>query len=269
MHEKPKLTSDLEEAREENMENRADDLMFNIHGESSPKSWGVWAVLILAGLMIPFFYLAISLFSGLSSTTTGFVLLIASMVIGVGAMLGALYAIIRSHQTGGVMSGKSGTRNSYLETQIKDLMTADPILCGSLDEVQECAKIMYQNNVGYLIVIDGNDRCVGVVTDRDLVCGCLAQGLDPVSTPVTEVMERNFKSVRSTDTTRAALRLMSDEGIRRVPVIDGGRCVGVISVDDFIRKQACRLDDLAPIFRAQLAEPNPQHDLKTQRDYAA
>ncbi|MEW6055203.1 MAG: CBS domain-containing protein [Bdellovibrionota bacterium] len=139
--------------------------------------------------------------------------------------------------------------------KVKECMTDQPVLCGSLDSLFECSKLMYQKNVGYLLVIDGDDKFVGVITDRDIVCGCIAQGFDPQSTPVTEVMERRFFTLKPDQTIDEALRVMSENGIRRLPVIDENRCVGILSVDDLIVKEACETKDIAPIFKRQLSEP--------------
>ncbi|MBI3554855.1 MAG: CBS domain-containing protein [Deltaproteobacteria bacterium] len=145
---------------------------------------------------------------------------------------------------------------------VRSIMKPNPVVCGTLDGISECAEYMYRQNVGYLVVLDEHDRCVGVVTDRDVVCGGVAQGVDLAATPVTTIMEREFKAVAPGDSLHDCLKLMQVEGVRRVPVLDNGKCVGIVSLDGLIASGFCSLAEVATILKNQLGEPNPEHDLR-------
>ena len=148
--------------------------------------------------------------------------------------------------------------------EVRSILKSGPVVCGTLDGISECVEYMYRQNVGYLAVLDEHDRCVGVVTDRDVVCGGVAQGVDLATTPVTTIMEREFQWVAPADRLDEVLKIMQIEGVRRLPVLEDGKCVGVVSLDDLIMAGACTIEDVALILRNQLGEPNPEHNLRPQ-----
>ncbi len=145
---------------------------------------------------------------------------------------------------------------------VRDILKSNPVVCGTLDGISECALYMYRRNVGFLAVLDENDVCVGVVTDRDVVCAGVAQGIDLDATPVTMIMERNFKAVGPDVELKEVLKIMQVEGVRRLPVLEAGKCVGVVSLDDLIMAGFCTLENVAMILSNQHGEPNPDHNLR-------
>ena len=95
--------------------------------------------------------------------------------------------------------------------------------------VEACARMMRDNHVGFVPVVDGRGQVVGVVTDRDLAVRVLAEDL-PAETPVGEVMTRDVRICRFDDDVESAERKMASTRKSRLVVTDdGGRCVGVIS----------------------------------------
>lgn len=131
---------------------------------------------------------------------------------------------------------------------VNDVMTADPVTLSPSSPVSEAAKLMRDNEIGDVIVTDG-ETVVGIVTDRDLVVRGLADECDP-QTPVRDVYSRDIATVSPEDDAHAAARLMRDKSIRRLPVVDEGRPVGIVSIGDL----AQRLDPdsaLAEISHAQ------------------
>ena len=75
----------------------------------------------------------------------------------------------------------------------------------------------------------------GMVTDRDIVLRCVAAEEDPAQTPVRDIMTRSCATVAPGDDCREATRLMARHQVRRLPVVEGGRLVGVISLSDLAR----------------------------------
>jgi CBS domain-containing protein len=113
----------------------------------------------------------------------------------------------------------------------RDLMKKNVARCAEELTVESCARMMRDNNVGFLPVVDGKGQVVGVVTDRDLALRVLADDL-PTDTPVGEVMTREVRTCRADDDINAAELQMAAGRKSRVVVTDEGRCVGVISLSD-------------------------------------
>lgn len=102
--------------------------------------------------------------------------------------------------------------------------------------VVEVARIMKEKNVGSVIVISGDGRPVGILTDRDLVVRIMAQERDPGEVRSREVMTRNLITFRDSMGIYEAIRKMAGEGIRRMPIVDdSGILIGIVTLDDIIR----------------------------------
>src|SRR5688572_19084559 len=114
-----------------------------------------------------------------------------------------------------------------------DLMTPDPACITPNDSVQDAARMMGSYNVGSLPVVEGGDnkRIVGIVTDRDLALGVIGEGR--FDAKVGDVMTPNPRTVRETDDADVVSRLMAEEQVRRVPVVnERGAIVGMIAQAD-------------------------------------
>lgn len=119
-------------------------------------------------------------------------------------------------------------------TQIKDVMTPNPASCDPQATVVEAAKVMAREDVGPIPVVEG-DRLVGLVTDRDLVVRVLAEGRDPEGTTVGEVASTDVVAVSPDDDLDQALRLLAEKQVRRLPVVEGERLVGIVAQADVAR----------------------------------
>jgi len=97
--------------------------------------------------------------------------------------------------------------------------------------VQEAAKAMLDDDIGDVIVCDGDTVC-GIVTDRDITIRTVAHGKDPAATKLGEICSKDLTSLSLGDTVDDAVRLMREKAIRRVPVLDDGKPVGVVSIGD-------------------------------------
>ncbi len=115
----------------------------------------------------------------------------------------------------------------------QDVMTPSPRTVASSATVGEAAKLMRDEDVGSLPVVH-QDRLVGVVTDRDIAVRVVAEGRD-ASTPVAEVASDHPVTVDPLADLEQALQLMAEHQVRRLPVVDGGRLVGVIAQADIAR----------------------------------
>lgn len=126
-------------------------------------------------------------------------------------------------------------------TKVNELMTQNPSCVTPETTVQEAASLMEREDVGSLPVVESRDsmRLTGIVTDRDLALRVLARG-SSASTPVREVMSSgNLACVRPDDNLDKIERLMSEQQVRRIPVVDdNNRIVGMIAQADLAREQS-------------------------------
>ena len=113
----------------------------------------------------------------------------------------------------------------------RDLMTS-PAECLAPDETLVDAPRMFSKyDVGSMPVVDG-DTLVGVITDRDIIVEGVAKNLDLADTQISKIMSKNVVTVDVTDDALVVARVLADKQIRRVPVVDGDRVVGVVSQAD-------------------------------------
>jgi CBS domain-containing protein len=119
----------------------------------------------------------------------------------------------------------------------RDVMSEDCTCIGERDSVLDAASKLRDLDVGALPICGEDDRLKGMLTDRDIVVKVLAAGKDPGATQVGELGQGDGKTVTigADDSIEEALRTMASHQVRRLPVIDGNRLVGVISQADIAR----------------------------------
>jgi CBS domain-containing protein len=115
---------------------------------------------------------------------------------------------------------------------IEEVMTRNPLTVDESAPVSEAARIMRDANIGDVLVSRSDGSICGIVTDRDLALNVVAEGNDPASMVVRDVCNHTIESVESGDPVGKAVKLMSERAIRRLPVIDDGRLVGIVSLGD-------------------------------------
>ena len=114
---------------------------------------------------------------------------------------------------------------------VRDIMTADPVTLSRSASLREAAQRMRDDDIGDVIVMDDRDLC-GVITDRDIVVRAVAEGADPQFTKVGEICTSDVATVGPDDTVEQAVQLMRERAVRRLPVVEGGRPVGIVSLGD-------------------------------------
>ncbi|WP_370225100.1 CBS domain-containing protein [Cytobacillus sp.] len=115
--------------------------------------------------------------------------------------------------------------------KIRDIMTGHVESCSLLDNVYEVAVKMKELNVGAIPIVD-NEKLVGMITDRDIVLRCVAEK-HPASSKVEDIMSSHLVTVTRDTESREAARLMAEHQIRRLPVVEGDKLVGIVSLGDF------------------------------------
>ncbi|HWL90705.1 MAG TPA: CBS domain-containing protein [Actinomycetota bacterium] len=115
--------------------------------------------------------------------------------------------------------------------QVKEVMTTEPITLDRDASLVEAARVMRDRGIGDVIVVEGDDA-EGIVTDRDIVIRAVAEGVDPNTTRLGQVVTADLASVAPDDPVERAIELMREKAVRRLPVLDGGKPVGMISLGD-------------------------------------
>src|SRR6188472_822092 len=115
----------------------------------------------------------------------------------------------------------------------RDIMTPECTCVGEDDTVLDASKRLAELEVGAMPICGSDDRLKGMITDRDIVVKVLAQGKDPSSTQVGELAAQGeVVTIGADDPIDEALSTMTEHKVRRLPVIDDQRCVGIISQAD-------------------------------------
>jgi CBS domain-containing protein len=134
---------------------------------------------------------------------------------------------------------------------IREVMTDDIECCTLLDNVYEVATKMRDWNVGAIPIVNG-EKLVGMITDRDIVVRGVAEK-HPGSTKVEDIMTDRLITVTPDTTTKEAARLMAENQVRRLPVVDGERLVGIVALGDLALRDLS--DDQAGQALSEISEP--------------
>jgi CBS domain-containing protein len=118
---------------------------------------------------------------------------------------------------------------------IRDVMTPNPRTVSPEDSIQNAARIMRDLDTGVVPVVE-NGRPVGLVTDRDIVVRAVAED-GQLNRPVREIVTGGVVTARPDMSTREAAELMSEHQVRRLPVVEGERLVGIVSIGDLAVKE--------------------------------
>ena len=117
-------------------------------------------------------------------------------------------------------------------TTAREVMTGNASCVGTEDTLADAARQMRDLDVGALPICGDDNRLKGMITDRDIVVKCVADGRDPNQTKVSELAEGKPVTIGADDSVEEALTTMKDHGVRRLPVIDGHELIGILSQAD-------------------------------------
>ena len=132
---------------------------------------------------------------------------------------------------------------------VSDVMTPNPRTVTPSDSLVDAAKIMRDADVGAVVVTE-SDVVTGIVTDRDVVVRAIAEGANPAEATVADAVEdRELKTVTPDQSVDDVISLMREEKVRRIPVVEDGRAVGIVSIGDLA------LDREPRSALAQISEP--------------
>jgi CBS domain-containing protein len=123
-------------------------------------------------------------------------------------------------------------------TQVRELMTPDPEHLSADDTLVTAAQRMRDADVGSLPICDEQGQVTGIVTDRDIVVKCIADGGDPSSATVGSIASEMVYTVGPDDQIENALTVMEDHQVRRLPIVENGRLVGMLAQADVARNMS-------------------------------
>jgi CBS domain-containing protein len=127
-------------------------------------------------------------------------------------------------------------RGGTMAKSVRDAMTEDPRSIGAAESVVEAARLMRDEHIGSLPVTE-DERLVGMITDRDITTRVVAEGAVPETMSVGDVYSRDLISVEPNNDLEEALQLMGRHQVRRLPVVENGRLVGMVAQADIALKE--------------------------------
>ena len=116
-------------------------------------------------------------------------------------------------------------------TKHPDVMTAHPVALPATSSVVAAARTMRDSDIGDVIVVE-NGRICGMVTDRDITVRGVAEGRNISSLTLGDICSRQLTTLSPTDSVEDAVLLMREKALRRLPVVEGGKPVGIVSLGD-------------------------------------
>lgn len=126
--------------------------------------------------------------------------------------------------------------------KICDIMSNKVVSIEQNEPVSAAARLLKRCNIGSLPVCDEKGRLRGMLTDRDIVTRCVAAGSDPQDVKVSEIMSRGIITASPFDEVGKAVELMTGDQVRRLPVLDDGRLVGMVTLCDMARSCSCEME---------------------------
>jgi CBS-domain-containing membrane protein len=127
------------------------------------------------------------------------------------------------------------------DVKVSELMTRDVLACRPTDSIERAVQIMWEQDCGCVPVVDAQQNVVGMITDRDACMGAYTKGCALGEMSVAQAMSNGVALCRMHEDVEAALRMMADKQLHRLPVVDQGqRLAGVLSMADVLQAMAAR-----------------------------
>lgn len=120
----------------------------------------------------------------------------------------------------------------------KDVMTSNPSICREESTIYDVVRVMSREDCGVVPVVDLEDKCIGIITDRDICMRLVLEHLDPEDTLASELMSEDVITCHPDDDMEEVIAKMEREQIRRIPVVDDNdHIVGIISEGDIAKSE--------------------------------
>ena len=135
---------------------------------------------------------------------------------------------------------------------IREVMTPDPTTCRPSDSAFDAARVMSEGDFGAVVIAEDGGEVRGIVTDRDIVVRAVAEGRDPKSTEIGEILTTDPTTLSPDQSLDDAVNSLRDSHVRRLPVVDGSKVVGIVSIGDLAQAR----DEKSALADISAAAPN-------------
>ena len=119
-----------------------------------------------------------------------------------------------------------------MDQRIGEVMTPSPIALRATSTVVDAARAMRDAGIGDVVVLDANENVCGIVTDRDVTVRAVADGRNPAEMELGEICSKALVTLAPTDSVDDAVRVMRQQALRRLLVVEEGKPVGIVSLGD-------------------------------------
>ncbi len=120
-----------------------------------------------------------------------------------------------------------------MEKTVREVMTPQPTTLPASSKVSDAAAAMADRDIGAVVITKGDTQVIGILTDRDIVVRGIAARRDPWTTLIAEILSHDDLATTSPDTSlREVIGIMRAKAVRRLPVVEHGRLVGIVSLGD-------------------------------------
>lgn len=126
--------------------------------------------------------------------------------------------------------------------RVRDCMSENVVTITPEESAALAARLMTRHNLGVLAVCDYHGTLQGVVTDRDIITRCVAVDQDPSRVPVADIMSAQVETIAPEENAQAATERMARKQVRRLPVVEAGKLVGVVSLNDLARNRKTEME---------------------------
>ena len=126
--------------------------------------------------------------------------------------------------------------------QVNEIMNKSVVSVSPSETASFAARLLNRHNIGSVPVCSADGRLHGMLTDRDIALRCVAADSDPRSTSVQDIMSRNIACVAPNDDVTSAANLMAQRQVRRLPVVENDKLVGIVSLGDIAKSSTSKLE---------------------------
>jgi len=130
---------------------------------------------------------------------------------------------------------------------VKEIMTTDLKTVRPSDNVKEAACLMNESNIGCLIVVSGTGKIEGIVTERDILTDVVAEGKDSCSVTIGEIMSKDVVVISPDVSLEDAADVMTEKKIKKLPVVESGRLVGIVTATDLVAYEKDLIEKVATL----------------------
>jgi len=150
-----------------------------------------------------------------------------------------------------------------MSMKIENVMVVDVVTVKAEATVRDAVELMNKKEIGCLVVVDEEEKPTGIITERDLLKRVLAKRKDPVRTKIKDIMSKPLMTGTPHMDIEDAVRLMFKHKIKKLPVVENGRLVGLVTLTDLVRFQP----EIIRILKELSSKQSPPKHMKKVLDY--